>query len=801
MSGLGGLLELNDDVVITPVLDLPEELRREAECTDNDFAVSRVRGRGGSSIIDAESAQLLNRFREPLTIVDAVILFARAKGADVSEVLDGAYPFLRGMVQRQVLISPEDRAAERNVSAIEWDAGTELPFGVITRVLQRLDEGEVFQIRRTNGSLAVLKAHRARVSNGSPSHGARVTSPLAHEARVLQALEGEAVPGFIATGEHGGREFLMTEFVSGIDAASAMQESRELSARDYRAAALRLVRAVATAYARLHACGVLHGDVHPRNVLVLRDGSVRLIDFGLASGTTADSSFRQLSERGGVPFFFDPDLAAASLAGRTPPLASVASEQFSVAAMLFSLITGEHWRRFRLGRQEMLQDLTSGTPRRFAECGVDSWPVMEEVLSRALSLDANSRYESMSDFLSALPAVSDAVDTRTAPPTTASTNTQFALLQALSADGTLFNSVLPAPRTSVNYGAAGVALGALHAAKVYSSPELLATADAWVARSLRDMQDEESFYNNEIEISRTIVGEASPYHTQSGVHAVDALVARASGNLSRFEHAVGRFIEGAEKRASGLDITLGRSSTLLGAAILHDAAPADSESAMDALRTFGDANMHAIWQQLDRMQPVGGSDLEYVGMAHGWAGFLYATLQWCDVTGAPIPTGATRRLDEVGALALPFGRGLQWPWVLGTPGEAPTMPGWCNGSCGYVFLYTLAHRLLGSSHYESLAVGAAWNSWEAGDTASTLCCGLAGRAYALLNLYRHTSDAAWLDRARRLSVRAEKGSGQHKEYPHSLYKGGFGVTILAADIEDADWARMPLFEPYGYRKS
>lgn len=801
MSALGGLLELNDDVVITPALDLPEEVRREAECTDSDFAVSRVRGRGGSSIIDAESALLLNRFREPRTIVDAVILFARAKGADVAEVLDGAYPFLRGMVQRQVLISPEDRGAERHVAAAEWDAGKELPVGVITRVLQRLDDGEVFQVRGTDGELAVLKAHRARAPKASSSAGARVTSPLAHEARVLQALAGEAVPRFLASGEHEGREFLVTEFVSGIDAASAMQEYRDSNAQDHRSAALRLVRAIATAYARLHACEVLHGDVHPRNVLVLRDGAVRLIDFGLASGTSASSAFPQLSERGGVPFFFDPELAAASLDGRQPPLATPASEQFSVAALLFFLITGEHWRRFRLGRQEMLQDLTSGTPRRFAECGVDPWPGMEEVLSRALSLDAHRRYDSMSDFLSALEGVSADVSSRTMPATSASRNMQYALLQALSPDGALFQSVLPAPRTSVNYGAAGVALGALHGAKVYGSAELLATADVWVARSLGDMASEDSFYNDEIEISRAMVGEASPFHTASGVHAVDALVARASGNPARFDSAVGRFIDCAKRRASGLDITLGRSSTLLGAAILHDAAPSDAESAREALRTFGDGTMQAIWEQLDRMQPAGGSDLEYVGMAHGWAGFLYATLQWCDVTGVPIPGGVGKRLDEVGALALPAGRGLQWPWVLGNPGEAPTMPGWCNGSCGYVFLYSLAHRLFGHPHYESLAVGAGWNSWEAADTASTLCCGLAGRAYALLNLYRHTSDASWVDRARRLSMRADKGSGQHKEYPHSLYKGQFGVTVLAADLDDADWARMPLFEPYGYRKS
>ena len=121
------------------------------------------------------------------------------------------------------------------------------------------------------------------------------------------------------------------------------------------------------------------------------------------------------------------------------------------------------------------------------------------------------------------------------------------------------------------------------------------------------------------------------------------------------------------------------------------------------------------------------------GIAHGWAGFLYATLQWCSVSKTALPKDVERRLVELAALALPIARGMDWPWTLGHSGEPLTMPGWCNGACGYVFLWTLAHRLLGDPRYLELAQGAAWRSWDAPEQIVTLCCGLAGRAYALLN--------------------------------------------------------------------
>ena len=81
----------------------------------------------------------------------------------------------------------------------------------------------------------------------------------------------------------------------------------------------------------------------------------------------------------------------------------------------------------------------------------------------------------------------------------------------------------------------------------------------------------------------------------------------------------------------------------------------------------------------------------------------------------------------------------------------------------------------------------------------TLCCGLAGRAYALLNFYRHTNETLWLDRARDLALRAARVGNIPEEYRHSLYKGEFGLAVLAADLEEPNEATMPFFEPMGYR--
>jgi eukaryotic-like serine/threonine-protein kinase len=110
------------------------------------------------------------------------------------------------------------------------------------------------------------------------------------------------------------------------------------------------------------------------------------------------------------------------------------------------------------------------------------------------------------------------------------------------------------------------------------------------------------------------------------------------------------------------------------------------------------------------------------------------------------------------------------------------------------------HRLERDDRWLDLADGAAWNAWEVDGPVSTVCCGRAGRAYALLNLFRHTDDPAWLTRARVLADRAaaESAPGESEGHEDSLYKGRLGPALLAADQSAPRNACLPFFEPEGW---
>jgi serine/threonine-protein kinase len=199
------------------------------------------------------------------------------------------------------------------------------------------------------------------------------------------------------------------------------------------------------------------------------------------------------------------------------------------------------------------------------------------------------------------------------------------------------------------------------------------------------------------------------------------------------------------------------------------------------------------------------------GIAHGWAGFLYATMRWCQSSGQILPKQVKERLQELADCREVLGQGMRWPWEIPQKGVRTSnyMPGWCNGSAGFVYLWTLAYQIFHDTDFLTLAEKTAWNVWEEPDSVGNLCCGLAGRAYALLNLYKYASEKNWLYRAQGLANKAASsmrmldlnGDSLYKSFgirPDSLYKGNVGIAVLAADLEHPESACMPFFDSEGW---
>lgn len=792
---------LPPDLVMFPAAELADELRQKVDCADRDYVLTRPRARTPSKVIDPESAELLAQFKEPKQIIDAVVSFSAATGRDPEATLEVCFPLLRDLIESGFLVASDSELAD--VIEASLRPADVLSGFSISEIIQVLEDTELYRADADDGSTVAIKLAR-------PGYEKRVTALLRREASLLDELDGRVNPRLVERGELSGRPYLALEWCAGERATSAaarIRRSRGAQSREL----LSLCLNVAGAYAHLHDQAVIHGDVHPGNVLVLPDLSVTIIDFGFARVDRPESEYAK-APRGGIARYFEPEYTAAYLRRRAIPRATAVGEQYALAALLYNLLTGAEYLDFSAEKRAMYEQIAHEPPRPFAEHGLLPWPSVEAVLAKSLSKEPLERFQSVAELAEALRTAGTESGTgaRSGQPEPALRSSTLAADLARSVrillESPRLDSFVRAPMCSVNYGLAGIAYALYRMAYVQNDSALLASADACAQRAILSSGGEEAFVNNEIGITPKIVGSISAYHTASGVFAVRALVSHAMGDFASQNAALRDFVVSSAHPCDNLDVTLGRSSTLLACSLLLDVTPPNGLVDSAPIVALGTTTMNEIWQTLERMPPIPECiEFPLLGIAHGWAGFLYATLRWCCASRTTLPASFRERLDELAACGEQMGRGLRWRRKIGAGERARShdfMPGWCNGSAGFVHLWALAHEALGEDVFATLAEGAAWNAWDSEEAIPNLCCGTAGRSYALLTMYRRSGEGKWLNRARKLAEISTAGAEQlanAAESPrYSLYKGRLGIESLLIDLLEPEGAAMPFFEAEGW---
>jgi CheY-like chemotaxis protein len=100
------------------------------------------------------------------------------------------------------------------------------------------------------------------------------------------------------------------------------------------AQALGYLRQMACALEAIHAVGVLHRDLKPGNIMLRRDGSIALIDFGLAKQLELEADITATGEIFGTPYYMSPEQGHGHGCDER-------SDIYSLGALFFELVTGQ----------------------------------------------------------------------------------------------------------------------------------------------------------------------------------------------------------------------------------------------------------------------------------------------------------------------------------------------------------------------------------------------------------------------------------------------------------------------------
>jgi eukaryotic-like serine/threonine-protein kinase len=753
------------DAKLVPLDELSPRIRAmlgSIDGSENQIAVSRPGFRATTRLITSQFADLLSEFRQPSRLTDAVLRFSRARERDPFETLDAAFEGLSSFIDSRVLVPSDSASADAVVPSLA--AGQAFAAYEVARLVSSLEDTEVYLALTAEQRPLALKIARSGVPDA-------VVTGLAREADILRHLGGGITPAIVEHSEYRGRAFIAMEWRPGTPVTVAAQQAR---AGADRRSLHRLCLSLLTAYHALHRQGVVHGDIHPGNILVDDEGNVTILDMGrsrLVEEERASEAVEADPARAGVPYFYEPEIAKALLAGAAPPPATVRAEQYSLAAIIYYLITGHHHVDFAPEYGALLAQIVERPPLPFTARGLQSWPEIETVLATALAKNPAERFGCVAQLLDAFEqaGLAECTVATSHHRERAATRLLEASLRIANGRSCSNGDGMATPATAID-----LAYFSLRAALVRDDPILLAKADVWAGRG------------------RTHGG------TDWRTEAIAAEVHHARGDPASEESSISSFLSACGWIGDQLDVLGGRCGALVSAARLLEGAAA-SEIDCSSLALWARQSLAGMWRTIDRWPALAECrQLPHLGMAHGWAGLLYATLRTCRAAALPRPPGLAERLDQLADLAQPSGRGLRWYGTMphiGLDAHTPSLaPGWCSGSAGHVELWTLAHEETGDARYLALAERAGCYAVDHPADNPDYCCGTTGRAFALLRLYQVTGNRNWLAHAQRLADSAA-ARWDHRPGSIALLKGSLGTALLLLELERPERAVQPISGP------
>ena len=252
---------------------------------------------------------------------------------------------------------------------------------------------EILEVIGTGGMAVVYKArcHRLnrlvaiKILKDELSEDAEFRRRFHAESQAVAMLSHPNIVNVYDVSHSDNVDYIVMELIDGITLKQYMEQKGVLNWRE----ALHFSTQIAKALEHAHSRGIIHRDIKPHNIMVLKDGSVKVADFGIARVSSAQSTLTR--EALGSVHYISPEQAKG---GRI----DYRSDLYSLGVVMYEMLTGHPPYDGETPVSVAIQHINAkAIPPRVLNPQIPEG--LEQITMHAMAADLEDRYESATQML------------------------------------------------------------------------------------------------------------------------------------------------------------------------------------------------------------------------------------------------------------------------------------------------------------------------------------------------------------------------------------------------------------------
>ena len=252
---------------------------------------------------------------------------------------------------------------------------------------------ELLELIGTGGMANVYKAkcHRLnrlvaiKILKSELAENAEFRRRFRDESLAVAQLSHANIVSIYDVSSSQGIDYIVMELIDGITLKQYMERRGKMDWRE----ALHFITQIMRGLSHAHSRGIIHRDIKPQNIMVLRDGSVKVADFGIACLADAHQTLAQ--EALGSVHYISPEQAKGERL-------DARSDIYSAGVVLYEMLTGRLPFEGNSAVSVAIQHLSS-VPLNPRELNPDIPEALELICMKAMNADLNKRYQSADAML------------------------------------------------------------------------------------------------------------------------------------------------------------------------------------------------------------------------------------------------------------------------------------------------------------------------------------------------------------------------------------------------------------------